>query len=176
MGKLARAFQPLARPAARKLILGSMPGEASLQASQYYAHPRNLFWPFMGELLGFDSKTDYTERTARLLAADIALWDVLMACERQGSLDSAIVQESIVINDFAAFLSDHRHIHSIYFNGKKAESLFRRQVLPTIAGLRPDLHTSLRTSLRLVSLPSTSPANAAISYADKLSAWHSIID
>ena len=154
-------FPPVATPDARILILGSMPGQASLNAGQYYAHPRNAFWPIVGELLGFSPDLPYPQRLQLLQAAGIALWDVIAACERSGSLDAAIVPDSIRANDFAAFFAVHREIRDVFFNGAAAEKAFRRHVAPrlSLAGL------SFRR------LPSTSPAHAAQGFAQKLAAW-----
>ena len=95
------SFPPVARKDARTLILGSMPGQASLDAGQYYAHPRNLFWTFMGDLVGAKPTLIYSDRLEMLLKAKIALWDVVATCVRVGSLDIAITEE--VPNDFATF-------------------------------------------------------------------------
>lgn len=160
MTELAESFPPIARSDARVLILGSMPGQASLSAQRYYAYRHNAFWPIMGELLGFDSTIDYHERCDRLLDAGIALWDVLKSCERPGSLDAAIVESSIVPNDFAAFLLEHTGVRHIFFNGGKAETSFRRHVAPTLIDAPPTTR-----------LPSTSPAHASQTFAQKLDAW-----
>jgi double-stranded uracil-DNA glycosylase len=157
-----RSFPPLAAPDARVLVLGSMPGEASLAAGQYYAHPRNLFWPIIGELFGFPGDAPYAERVAALRGAGIALWDVLESCRRQGSLDSAIVDDRA--NDFAVFLARHRQIRQVFFNGAKAEASFRRRVLPTLGMIELDCRR----------LPSTSPAHAGMSRAAKLAAWQAL--
>ena len=157
----ARSFPPIAKPDARVLILGSMPGQASLAAGQYYAHPRNAFWPLMATLLGFDAALDYPARTRALTAAGVAVWDVLHSCRRPGSLDSSIDAESLVVNDLAGFLARHRAIEHIFFNGSAAEKLFRKHV-----GTDPSI-----ARLRLARLPSTSPAHAALNFAQKLAAW-----
>lgn len=91
-----------------------MPGQASLAAGQYYAHPRNAFWPIMGHLLGFDASRDYPTRVDALKVAGIAVWDVLASCHRRGSLDSAIEDESLVANDLAGFLAAHTAIHHVF--------------------------------------------------------------
>lgn len=155
-------FAPHARADALVLILGSMPGAKSLQAERYYAHPQNQFWPFMGELVGATPSLPYDQRLLRLATAGIALWDVLASCERAGSLDSAIRDECARANDFVAFFDAHRRIRSVLFNGAKAESSFRRQVLPGLADA---------SRLMLLRLPSTSPANASQRRDAKLAAW-----
>jgi len=156
------SFPPLANADSRMLILGSMPGKASLAAQQYYAHPRNAFWKIMASLFQFSEQAEYATRVHALLKANIAVWDVLHSCERPGSLDSSIVEDSIVANDFAHFFRHHRQIKQVFFNGGKAESAFKKYVLPTL----PRNHSP--TFLRL---PSTSPAHAALSFEKKLMAW-----
>ena len=89
------SFPPIANRNARILVLGSMPGRESLRARQYYAHPRNQFWPIMTELLLGVSVTDYAAKVRMLLQADIALWDVMKSCYRPGSLDAAIINAFI---------------------------------------------------------------------------------
>lgn len=141
------------------LILGSMPGAASLAAGQYYAHPRNAFWPIMGALCGAGPELAYPARLARLGAAGIALWDVLAACEREGSLDTAI--RAPRANDVAALFAAQPGIAAVFFNGAAAERLFRR-------------HVRLAVTPALVRLPSTSPAYAAMGFAAKCEAWRTI--
>lgn len=155
-------FPPIASPDARLLILGSMPSAASLAAGQYYAHPRNLFWRLLGGVLG-EALADlpYPERPDILYRHGIALWDVLASCERAGSLDSAIVGDSMRINDFAAFFAAHPCIGQVFFNGGLAARTFRRHVVP---GLN-------RSRLQFTGLPSSSPAHAARGYAEKLACW-----
>ena len=162
----ARSFPPIAAPDARLLILGSMPGLASLAAGQYYAHPRNAFWPIMGKLLGFSPALDYAARVASLHQAGIAVWDVLYSCRRQGSLDSAIEDDSLVTNDLAGFLAGQPAIRHVFFNGAKAEHCFRRHIELAV----PQREIVFRR------LPSTSPAHAGRSFEQKLAAWRAIAD
>lgn len=158
-------FPPIAGNDARILILGSMPGQASLEAHQYYAHPRNLFWPIMGELVGAHPALDYPERAQILIANGIALWDVLKSCTRPGSLDANIDKSSMVANDFKAFFAAHPQIKRVFFNGATAEHGFRRHVLPTLS----------IEGLAFRRLPSTSPAHAALSYQQKLESWWRVV-
>ncbi|WP_025135509.1 DNA-deoxyinosine glycosylase [Achromobacter sp. DH1f] len=157
-----QGFAPVAAADARILILGSMPGIASLKQTRYYAHPRNAFWPIAAQVLGFDPAADYPHRLRALQHARIALWDVLQTCERPGSLDAAIRLDTLVPNDFAAFFQAHPHVVRICFNGTKAAALYRRHVLPQLACGR---------SLQYLDLPSTSPAHAAARFEEKLAVW-----
>src|SRR5262245_36271218 len=117
---LVRSFPPIASKNARLLVLGSMPGEASLAAGQYYANPRNAFWPIAGELFGFDPRAPYRRLVASLRACGVAVWDVLACCERDGSLDSHIAPASMLTNDFAAFFARHRRVRDVCCNGGTA--------------------------------------------------------
>ena len=157
---MSQGFEAVARPDARLLILGSMPGVASLDAAQYYAFPRNVFWKIMGELFTAGPGLDYPSRLHKLTANQIALWDVIEACHRPGSLDAAISKNGLVTNNFQFFFKQHPHITDVFFNGQKAAGLFMKKVAPGLAG-QFSYHT----------LPSTSPANAAKNYAAKLEAW-----
>lgn len=156
-------FPPIAAPHAHTLILGSMPGAASLAAGEYYAHPRNAFWPIICAVLEIAPTLPYAERARELAAHGYALWDVLGACRRKGSLDADIETDSIEVNDFPAFFAAHPAIARVFFNGATAEACFRRDVAASVA--RP---------LRYRRLPSTSPANAGWSAAAKLEAWREI--
>ena len=162
---LSHGFPPVADVLAQVLVLGSLPGKASLVAQEYYAYRQNAFWRIMGDLIGAGPAVPYAQRLEKLRAQSIALWDVIAAGERPGSLDADIVKASVSINDFSAFFAVHRKIDRIFFNGAAAEAAFRRHVLP---GLQ-------RSSLQLIRLPSTSPAHAACSYAEKLAAWSAIV-
>ena len=161
-----RGFPPIADRRARILVLGSMPSEASLAAGQYYAYRQNQFWRIAGELCGFEPDAPYEDRRAGLRRRRIALWDVIESCVRPGSLDASIRDDSLRVNDFTAFLATHRGIHRVCFNGRKAESAWRRHVLPS-------LPKSLALEYRL--LPSTSPAHAGMGYRSKLRVWRSAI-
>lgn len=158
-----RSFAPVARADARVLVLGSMPGVASLAAQQYYAHPRNAFWPILSGITGVPADAAYAQRLAGLNSARIALWDVLQSCVRIGSLDADIDDATVVANDFAAFLQRHRRITHVFFNGGKAEAAFRRHVLRDLVAAFP--------RLVFLRLPSTSPANASYSPARKAELW-----
>lgn len=165
MGKArVHCFAPIAGRNARVLILGSMPGRASLAAGQYYAHRQNAFWHIASELLGLDPAASYATRAKALISARIAVWDVLHSCVRQGSLDTMIEDDSEIANDFRAFFGTHRRITHVFFNGAKAEASFKRHVLPGIE-VRP----------RYRRLPSTSPANASVPLRRKLAAWRAIL-
>ncbi|ABM15228.1 MULTISPECIES: DNA-deoxyinosine glycosylase [Mycolicibacterium] len=155
-----QSFPPLAAPGARILILGNMPGVASLQAQRYYAHTRNAFWGITGELFGFDPAAPYDHRVAVLTAAGVAVWDVLRHCRRAGSLDSAVEPDSMVPNDFASFFADHPAITHVYFNGAAAEKNYGRLV-------------TAPATVSYTRLPSTSPAHT-MSFDRKLAAWRQI--
>jgi TDG/mug DNA glycosylase family protein len=157
-----QSFDPVLNAQSRVLILGSMPGKVSLLAGEYYAHPRNLFWRLMEELLGVDRSAPYRERTAQLLARRVGLWDVLKACTRGTSLDSDIVPSSEDANDFAGLFEKCPEIRVVCFNGAKAAASFRRRVMPCL-GAREDIVFH--------ALPSTSPANASIPWTKKREAW-----
>lgn len=154
------SFPPIENPGARILVLGSMPGVLSLQANQYYAHPRNAFWPIMGALYDFDANAPYEARVEALKAAHVALWDVLRSCVRPGSLDSAIETGTRVANDFASFFQTHTALQCIAFNGAEAQKSFQRYVMPTIE----------LGDIRLVRLPSTSPAHT-LPLQTKIAQW-----
>ncbi len=160
-GDHVASFPPVVGDDPRVLILGSMPGVRSLCAGEYYAHPRNGFWPIMGQLLGFDPAIPYTRRLALLTDAGVALWDVLQSCDRPGSADSAIAPGSRVANDIAGLLRRHPAIRLVVFNGAEAEKSYRRYVVPRLPSEGP----------AVARLPSTSPAYAALSLTRKQAAW-----
>ena len=161
MSQRVASFPPLIAPDATRLILGSMPGVASVTVGQYYAHPQNAFWRIMGAVARFDATLPYEERVAALRKAGVALWDVLAACERAGSLDSAIARSSEEANDLAGLLSLQPQIKRVYFNGATAEVTFRRHCKALAA----------RTDLCFTRLPSTSPAHASLRFGEKCAVW-----
>jgi TDG/mug DNA glycosylase family protein len=143
-----------------------MPGGASLRAAEYYAHPRNGFWPIMESVWNIPATASYATRVRAVKQAGIAIWDVLASCQRRTSLDSDIDPGSMVVNDFTGFFRAHPTIRVIAFNGGTAAQLFRRHVLP---GLCQSLG-----ELPMMQLPSTSPANARLTLADKQRAWSAL--
>ena len=143
------------------LILGSMPGVASLNAEHYYAHPRNVLWPILFAYLKLDLPTSFEQRYDIIKKHHLALWDVLKHCEREGSLDSAIDTKTETPNDIQDLVVQYPSITKILLNGKKAAQLFNKFVRP-----------NLPNTIHFYSLPSTSPANASMSYPEKAKAWH----
>lgn len=156
-------FPPIIAKNPEILILGSMPGVKSLDEQQYYAHPRNAFWPIMSAIFNIDLNKSYEQRCQALCEQRIAVWDVLKSCQRQGSLDSAIEKDSIEVNDFNQLFIDYPSIKAVYFNGGAAEEIFRRYVLKNAP--------HLQQKIGMTKLPSTSPAYAAISITQKIEVW-----
>ena len=152
-------FEPLANDDARVLILGSLPSQRSIAANEYYAHPQNSFWRIMGELVGAGG--DYADRCSALQRGKIALWDVLASSVRPGSLDADIQMSSAEVNDFVHFLAAHTAVERICFNGQKAAKIFSDRVSQDIIDSR----------IQLFTLPSTSPAHAAMRFDEKLELW-----
>ncbi|MDX5407069.1 MAG: DNA-deoxyinosine glycosylase [Chromatiaceae bacterium] len=163
MTPLLTGLAPVAGPGARVLILGSMPGTASLAQQQYYAHPRNAFWPLMAQLLGFSASLPYEERISALQTGGVALWDVIASCQRSGSLDSAIQHEQL--NNFSDFFASQPDLRLIAFNGAKAWHSFKRHILPL---------NILPAGVALLSMPSTSPAHASLTFQQKLFEWQKL--
>jgi len=161
-------FSPIIGNKPRVLILGSMPSEKSLAEQQYYAHPRNAFWPIMAKLFDFEPTLVYSARARQLIRHHVAVWDVIAACKRNGSLDSAIESDSIEPNDFIRLFSQYPTIEYILFNGAKAAQEYKRRVLPQAQQKYPELEYQL--------LPSTSPANAGMSYQQKIAKWKVIVN
>ncbi len=145
------------------LVLGSVPSVASLQKQQYYGKPQNAFWRIMGALFAAGPELSYPQRAERLAGAGVAVWDVAASCVRPGSLDSSIDMASVTVNDFNGFLTRYPSIQQVFFNGRKAEDLWRRFVLPDLQREWPELE--------YMTLPSTSPAMASLDFAAKLERW-----
>lgn len=159
------SFPPLEAPGARILLLGTMPGVASLNAQQYYAHPRNAFWRIMADLFGIAADRPYAQRAAQLAQKGVVVWDVLQCCVRPGSLDAAIERDSELPNDIAGLLARQPGIARIGLNGGTAARLFKRHIEPRLPA---DRYTC-------IALPSTSPAHAGLSFERKLEAWRALI-
>jgi len=161
------SFPPVVSPDARVLILGSMPGTASLEAGEYYAHPRNAFWPIMARCLGFDPAMEYSARLNKLRHAGIALWDVLYSCRRAGSSDTAIETESTIANPVATLLRDSSNLSTVLCNGTKAATLYKRFIAPDVS--------NMQRRIKMERLPSTSPAHARMNFTPKLHIWHTAL-
>lgn len=151
------SFAPLVDEGTRVLILGSLPGEASLAAAQYYAHPRNQFWRLVGAVIGVDLVTmDYDVRLVVLRDHGIGLWDSIGSATRSGSLDTAI--RDVAANPLATLVSTLPALRCVAFNGAKSASIGARQ-LEGAGGFA------------VLRLPSSSPAHAALRFDDKLAQW-----
>ena len=156
---MLRGFPPVVAADTHTLILGSFPGEASLAATQYYAHPRNQFWRLVGTIVDEPlAELAYQERLRRVLAHGIGVWDVLAACHREGSLDAAI--RNAQPNDFASLREHAPLLRKVCFNGK------------TAGRFAPVIGAAGYTTLVL---PSSSPANAMLSFDQKLRLWRDIL-
>lgn len=167
-----KSFQPIASAHTHTLVLGTMPGQRSLLAQQYYAHPRNALWPILcaivtGEVPRYSTHQEisYPERCKLICKAGYSLWDVLDSCKRPGSLDGNIVRDSELPNRIPDFIDTHPHLSKIIFNGRTAEKLFRRHIQPELKEFK----------LTTICLPSTSPAMASLTLQAKFTIWHKAI-
>jgi len=147
----------------RVLILGSFPSRMSLSASEYYGNPRNHFWHIAGSLLGFDPALPYAARVAELMGHGIALWDMVHSCRREGSADLQI--RNPVYNDLTGFLLIHPTIRFVALNGMAAGRFWHTATALSVP----------RPKVTVMVLPSTSPANARLSLAEKEQRW-TVID
>ncbi len=155
---LLTGLPPVLFPDTQILILGSFPGAASLAASQYYAHPRNQFWTMISAVLNDDLYSlAYPARLQRLEQHHVGLWDVIAACKRNGSLDSAIREAQAV--DFSQLNTHYPALHTIAFNGKTS-------------GKAAPRFTEM--GYRTLVLPSTSPAHMQLSFEEKLVQWREL--
>lgn len=155
------SFDPISSSNASVLILGTMPGIKSLELEQYYGHKQNNFWKILFTVFNEDFTDVYEAKKETLIKNNIALWDVLKYCDRIGSLDSAIKNE--ITNDFDTFLKQHPNIKTILFNGQKAAAFFKKYI-------------KVSNDYKLITLPSTSPANAGKSFDSKLNEWKIILE
>lgn len=161
---LSFGFPPISSPSAEVLILGSLPGRLSLERGEYYANPQNVFWKILAARSS-DLPANYAGRVRVLIEHRLALWDVLAAATRSGSLDADISDDAIP-NNFCAFFHAHPSIRLIGFNGATAAKLYERRVLPTL--------NEAQSSISRTSLPSTSPAHAGLSFAQKVERWSAL--
>lgn len=156
-------FPPILGAEVNILVLGTLPSQQSLLKQQYYGNPRNAFWPIMGELFAAGPEVAYAKRAQILSDNGIGVWDVLQSGSRPGSMDAAIDEKSAMPNDFARLYISHPELRLVCFNGQVASRLFRKLV-------PPETQASFAT-VTLVTMPSTSPAYAAMSFKDKLERW-----
>jgi len=161
-------FAPIVGENPKLLILGSMPGKESLRKGQYYANQRNAFWIIMGRLLKFDPNISYEKRKEILKENYIALWDVLKTCEREGSRNSSIDNTTGSVNDFLSFYTKYPTIKHVFFNGAKAEKVYKKEVLPVLQ--------SKHQEIKYIRLPSTSPAMTRLTKEEKLVQWSAILN
>jgi hypoxanthine-DNA glycosylase len=168
VNSIATGFPPIAAADASILILGSLPSQLSLQKQEYYGNPQNAFWRVMGELFDAGPELPYAERSDRLVRSGIAVWDVLRSSVRPGSMDADIVQTTAIPNDFQAFFHDHPQLRLLCFNGKKSAQLYARLVAAEGIGNIERLEYK--------TMPSTSPAYAAMRYAGKVRQWSAILE
>lgn len=151
---------------ARVLVLGSMPGAESLRLQQYYAHPRNAFWRIVDDVFAIPQTVSYALRMTALNDVGIAVWDVLAECRRRGSLDAAIDPDSVRPNNVAGLLRAHLGIARIVLNGGLAAKAFKTHIATDRA---------IPETIEVIAMPSTSPANAAMTYAEKLARWRTAL-
>lgn len=157
---MKKAFPPVIFATSRILILGTMPGEKSLEVNEYYGNKANQFWKLLYAVFEEEPSTDYAEKLKFIESKGLALWDVLKLCERKGSLDSAIKDE--IPNDFDRFYSDHPNIKHVFFSSKNAEKFY-------------DKYIKRRNGIVYKTLPSPSGAHATLSFLQKLELWKNIL-
>ena len=153
------SFSPVVAPDTRVLVLGSLPGERSLAAGRYYAHPQNRFWHLIGRVIGVALEPlDYEERLIALLKAKVGLWDTVASAQRTGSLDAAI--RAAEHNPLAGLARSLPELRAVGFNGGASA----RIGMPQLAG----------SGLALIALPSSSPAYAAMPLIEKQKLWNGL--
>lgn len=158
---IKQSFDPISDFETTVLILGTMPGDKSIELNEYYGHPRNRFWKIISSITDNAIPLTYSDKKLLLLKSKIGIWDVAHKARRKGSLDSAI--EDALPNDLDNFISIHENLKVIGFNGTKSEALF-------------DEYFSRDKGIRYISLPSTSPANTRISFENICKVWQQILE
>ena len=154
------SFDPISNAETTILILGTMPGDKSLELGEYYGHSRNRFWKIISTITDNDLPLTYTDKKALLLKTKIGIWDVTHKANRKGSLDSVI--EDTEPNHLNSFIARHKNLKVIGFNGKKAQALF-------------DKYFDRQSGLNYISLPSTSPANTGIDFDNICKQWRQLL-
>lgn len=157
---LKTSFDPISNSETNVLILGTMPGDKSLELNEYYGHSRNKFWKIISTITNNDLPLSYTDKKNLLVKTKIGIWDVAHKANRKGSLDNAIQDEEP--NDLNSFISKHKNLKVIGFNGTKAEALF-------------DRYFTRQTGIKYIALPSTSPANTGIDFDSICKVWRQIL-
>ncbi|AWG23426.1 DNA-deoxyinosine glycosylase [Flavobacterium faecale] len=155
------SFAPISNPDIEILILGSLPGDKSIEVNEYYGHPRNRFWKILATISEQNQPENYKDKLALLQKLKIGLWDVAQNAIRNGSLDSAI--KSVEPNDIGNFITNHPKLRIIAFNGKTSEALFNKYF-----DKKPPIH--------YIALPSSSPANARFDFETLRVAWQKVLE
>lgn len=154
------SFEPISNVETTILILGTLPGDKSLELGEYYGHPRNRFWKVISTITNNEIPLTYSDKKRLLLKSKIGIWDVAHKADRKGSLDSAIEYEEP--NDLENFIAQHKSLKIIVFNGKKSEVLFNK-------------YFNRKNNLEYISLPSTSPANTGIDFDEICKLWRQLV-
>ncbi len=154
------SFDPISNAETTILILGTMPGDKSLELGEYYGHSRNKFWKIISTITNNDLPLTYSDKKELLLKSKIGIWDVAHKANRKGSLDSAIEDEEP--NDLDNFIARHKNLKVIGFNGTKSQALF-------------DKYFDRQSHLKYISLPSTSPANTSIDFDNICKQWRQLL-
>jgi hypoxanthine-DNA glycosylase len=154
------SFDPVSDSNTTILILGTMPGDKSLELNEYYGHSRNRFWKIISTITNNDLPLTYSGKKSLLLKSKIGIWDVAHKANRKGSLDSAIEDEEP--NDMDGFIARHKNLKIIGFNGTKSQALF-------------DKYFDRKSGMKYISLPSTSPANTGIDFDNMCKQWRQIL-
>jgi len=158
---MIQSFDPIIFPDTKILVLGSIPGELSLQQHEYYGNKNNAFWKILFSLFETNFSHDYSDKINLLEKSKIGLWDTIFSCQRKGSSDAAI--QNVVVNQIADLCLKYPNINYIAFNGKTSENYFRKYI-------------GTVQNVKFLSLPSTSPANAQMNFETKLNKWKILVE